>query len=495
MKKPQDHLWQLIQALNPAEKRYFRRHFAPDEGQLISLYEALNKQTSYDESALREKLDCSPALFKVLKAQLLDLLLLSLRACYDKNSISAKISATIHEVDLLVDRSLYELALPRLQRTKELCLQYEEYGLLYEVIQREYILTQLYSESYQLSTADYWADWQLIADQLSLHLYFQREGQSLMDHQRNPTPASSAAYERMVQKLEQSPAPSHFRTRLSWLTTRQVLLSLKGEKRQAVALKKEAVDLFEQSPLFKDSYTVAYIGAMRNYANALTDQLHKPELEQVIRKTKEIITRHPAYEPHLLHFCFAKIRLDYALQHWKQVTDYWLKQIAPLSQKHHLQGSRIYGFSLTFVAMAYLNQGKYEAAIQWIADFDTAAPKVEPSGRMLATLINLILYWETEDQEKLRTKLSAIRRRKPGREPIPESGLFAIHLQLLEQLLRQPFEAARLAGVILLELPNYYNDPFFGLYTTLGLERWLQALATRRKIIDVLRERPFEKSL
>ena len=57
MKKPSDHIFQLIRAMTPAEKRYFRRHYAPEDGQLIHLFEVANHLETCDEEHLKSRLD------------------------------------------------------------------------------------------------------------------------------------------------------------------------------------------------------------------------------------------------------------------------------------------------------------------------------------------------------------------------------------------------------------------------------------------------------
>ena len=76
MKKPSDHIFRLIHAMTPAEKRYFKRHFASEQSVLTQLFDFINKMKSYDEQLIKQSFEENVARnFKVYKVQLFELLM------------------------------------------------------------------------------------------------------------------------------------------------------------------------------------------------------------------------------------------------------------------------------------------------------------------------------------------------------------------------------------------------------------------------------------
>lgn len=488
MKKPKDHLWQLIQGLSPADKRYFRQHFAPEEGLLLRLYERLNAQAAYDEAEARQAIGCAPAVYKVLKAQLYELLLLSLRAGRDRHNAAAKLCAAIAEFDLLFERRLYDLALDRIRKAKALCLAHESYAFMLEVIQREYMVTQLFDDSYQLSEAPFWADWAFAMERQWARYNLQRQAQQWMDVQKRPELQPEADYwQEKTAELEALPAAGlGMRAQLSWLSAMQVLAAFRGDRRQSAALKEQAVQLMESDDRFVAENPMLYLGALRNQANTLAAQQRKDLLDKAIHKAERVTRLQPAYEPYLLHFYFARLMLYNGQQHWGEVEEEFRLRCRPLIERCALRHTRVAGLSMTMAAVACLNLSQYNRALELLLLFRESAPRVEPHIAMAGALLELIICWETEAYDRLNEQLRRARKWSPAQG----SPLFALHLRLVEQLIRQPFEAAAMAAELLVALPDYYQDSFFGIYTEIGLERWLQALATRRKITDVLKQRP-----
>ena len=79
MKKPSDNIFRLVQSMTPAEKRYFKRHYASDQNVTTDLFDFINTLSSYDEEAVKRHFGTKVAKnLKVYKIQLNDLVLKSL---------------------------------------------------------------------------------------------------------------------------------------------------------------------------------------------------------------------------------------------------------------------------------------------------------------------------------------------------------------------------------------------------------------------------------
>lgn len=91
MKTHKGHLWALVRSMTPAEKRYFKTHFALTAGQLTRLFDVLNAQASYEPALAMAAVGTSPAQYKVLKHQLQALIIKSLMAGSSQRSLRSKV--------------------------------------------------------------------------------------------------------------------------------------------------------------------------------------------------------------------------------------------------------------------------------------------------------------------------------------------------------------------------------------------------------------------
>ena len=139
MKRPKDNLFKLINALSPAEKRYFKRHFAPETGNVTKLFDFINAMDRYDEHVIKNHFKDSKinANFKVYKVQLSDLLLKSLCCHYLKGNIRSKIRIGIEEIEILMDKELHQLAHQRLIKIKKVCKKFECFNYLQAIYDLE----------------------------------------------------------------------------------------------------------------------------------------------------------------------------------------------------------------------------------------------------------------------------------------------------------------------------------------------------------------------
>ena len=136
MNTPKVHLWELIHSLIPAEKRYFKTHFAATGSQLTHLFDILNGQEVYVEDQAREQLGVAASQYKVLKHQLQELLMKSLVANNGKRNIKSKVRLGLEEVDLLLEREHFGEAIKRLRRLEDQCAQFGLTLYQYEVRER-----------------------------------------------------------------------------------------------------------------------------------------------------------------------------------------------------------------------------------------------------------------------------------------------------------------------------------------------------------------------
>lgn len=145
MKTPNDDLFQLIQSMTAAEKRYFKRHYASDKNQTTDLFDFINGLESYDENIVKQEFQDSKLStnLKVYKVQLTALVFKSLVSYHNKKSSDSKINSALQEVEILIDKELYGFASKKLKRLRTYCIKNEAYVSLLKVIKKGDVLLDL----------------------------------------------------------------------------------------------------------------------------------------------------------------------------------------------------------------------------------------------------------------------------------------------------------------------------------------------------------------
>lgn len=142
MKKPDTALWQLIQGLSMAERRYFHifssRHF-PKDNQYYRLFEAISRQETYDEAELHLQFGAhkSASYFAVLKRQLLDALLESLHHFETYDDPVQHVIRGVHYSQILLQRGLFEACARSIQKYKSQAYALELYEYILALISLE----------------------------------------------------------------------------------------------------------------------------------------------------------------------------------------------------------------------------------------------------------------------------------------------------------------------------------------------------------------------
>jgi len=100
--------------MNRAEKRYFKlytsRHVLGDHSNHQTLFDAVSKMKTYDESALLKKFEgeAFTRRFAIAKRRLYDMILRSLDAFHSESSLEAKLRRSMHQVEILFKKGLYK---------------------------------------------------------------------------------------------------------------------------------------------------------------------------------------------------------------------------------------------------------------------------------------------------------------------------------------------------------------------------------------------------
>lgn len=143
MKTVSDDLFQLIKSLTKQEKRYFKlhasRHVIGEENKYVKLFDAIDKQSVYNESRIKEKFRHAPITrqLHVAKNYLQQLILASLRN-YHENKAEDKFHTLLRNAQLLFNKGLFAQSEKALNKAKKSATDNERFLQLLEIYRWEH---------------------------------------------------------------------------------------------------------------------------------------------------------------------------------------------------------------------------------------------------------------------------------------------------------------------------------------------------------------------
>ncbi|MCH2199422.1 MAG: hypothetical protein MK081_11640 [Flavobacteriales bacterium] len=137
--KASNNLHELIKSLTKAEKRYFKvyasRHMSNSSSNYERLFDAIDRQTDYNEDLLLKKFKGEPLTkrFSIAKNRLYQSVLRSLDAFHANSSTEAQLKRQIHSAEILYHKNLDGQALKILRSARKVAEKHEKITSLIEI--------------------------------------------------------------------------------------------------------------------------------------------------------------------------------------------------------------------------------------------------------------------------------------------------------------------------------------------------------------------------
>ncbi len=141
---PSGSLFELVKSLSGSEKGYFKKytsmHVRGQANNYSRLFDAIEAQKKYDEKKIIGKFSGEKftSQFSVAKNYLYNLILRSLESYH--STTDSRLNSSIHRIDILFQKRLYEQAERLIVSAKQQALEYEKHLHLLALIQRELLL-------------------------------------------------------------------------------------------------------------------------------------------------------------------------------------------------------------------------------------------------------------------------------------------------------------------------------------------------------------------
>lgn len=493
MKTPSDHIFQLIKAMTPAEKRYFRRHYAPGEGQLIQLFEAVNHLETYDEEQLKSRLEPQAAKhLKVHKQQLHELLLKSLTSFHSKRGPLSKIRMCLEEADVLAEKQLFQQAFDRLTKARSLCMRYEEFTYLLEVSSREFYLQHVSNDRIGISRHPYFEETQKAIGCLNTSIEYFREGTRWVEilaqyYYRSPSMEemeNALALLEREQHIEVEALP--FRAKLSRNSLLMSAYSLTKNKVMEGRIRGDNLSLFEAFPQFQETMPFQYIGALRNLMNFCLNHADFDQAQRCAKNGLAFINKKPAFISQAVYFHYGLLEIAFQSGDWCSITGKLEQELMLNIQVQSLEKERIAMLCYLNLAMTYQILNKPALVQAYLRKTADCRDDVQAYFEELRLVLDLICHFESGDHFLVARHIkNAYKKRTDNGD-----ALSALLLEIL-RIFKAPKsdQRSRIAQEILANISEWKGTQLGFHLISYRVLFWLEAVAGGKTLVEYMEEK------
>jgi hypothetical protein len=479
MKTHKGHLWELVRSMTPAEKRYFKTHFALTAGQLTRLFDVLNAQGRYEPAQAISALDTSPTQYKVLKHQLQALIMKSLIAGSSQRSLRSKVRLGLEEADMLLERGHFDEAVVKLKQLEGICAKYGFTLYQYEVRERLHEIQHL-----ELDFSDPAAKGHY--DQL-LHLQrilTQKQAlsaiQLTLDNWNPFQPGRRKQLLELQQQLRTMQAEHlDFHSMMSWMQSMAVCTELLGDAASARQHRRLIARVFADEPELRHELPLMYLRALKLSADPVGSVLPLDKVNEITSIARRFIAQHPRFLPHYIYFLWARLRAHYMHHQWARIFGSVEQACVEHLQSTIITTSGTAQKIYLTLAVSHLIARHFEQAHQYIKACRTASDGGDLAFDCCVNLLELIALITEQRMDKLQVR-KRVFLKKLRSTNADFSPLYVFHLHVLLQMSQRVHEQQDIAAQALLRVAEFPYDPILPYYSFLNIERWLQAVAAKK---------------
>lgn len=507
---PSDKLYQLICALTPMEKRYFKVFVRGKHGldaRYLQLFDAMSAAAQFDDDKWRRKIYRNEPVegkkYLELKAYLYDLLLKCLQQFDEQNSVQYRLNNLLQSVAALFKRGHYQNCRELLFRAKKLAVEYESFHHQLDVVRWEKQLAYtrmdidfLHLHLEQLQVEELRAMEQLQNASEYRRAFFQVYTAIKKDpFQRNPDRLDRLR-ELISQGIFASPdAPLSHTARVLYYRTLSLYYHTAMEQEKFYETGRILIALQESRPHFLQESLADYIATLSNQILACGLLRRYEEVRQCLQKINglQAITEDDRRKIHRQYFSgfFALCTYTGEFREARREMERCLEEAGRFDPSEYETGS----FYLQFVPIC-IGCDDYDAALDylnhWLAQRRTVGREDLQS---LARILQMILHFELGNflliDSQLRTATRFLKRKN------------RLH-KLERRFMHGIYEASRLPDArgarevfaqVKVDLLPLANEPETrALLQTFDLLAWLDAKSGGQSFEEVVRGK-YEREL
>lgn len=486
MKTPSDDIFQLIQSMSAAEKRYFKIHFSSEKSLITELFNYVNGMKAYDEDEVKEyfKETKMSKNLKVYKIMLIDLLLKSLSSFRYKKSINSTIRQSIEEVEILTEKCLYQQAYKKLQKAKKLCYKHEEYDLLISIINLEYRFKAFYeidipSDSFNI------IDEALASSEKIDEIFQMKRTLHELGTIAGALPTIDITNKEiekhetiLLNKLKEIDTDDYFKKKYYAHSALGHLYHIAKHKEKEFHHKKSILDLFKEHPHFIKSNPNKYWSSNFNFASCCHRANNSDEFNVTLLELKKFTQAHPFFQRKMI---LAYV-LEISFYRRQKQYNYIVENLEPLVleevEKYGKQNERSVVYFYNSLMMTYLALGNH-TKVQFYLRRLFNNKGIGKTFTYFYETIDMISHYESGDIDILQNLLSS-KKRKIKREPRYGTPFFKEILSFFSKLLNDKKDNIKSIAHLRDESAIHSDDEYLRLLKYFLFDDWIEGLSVNR---------------
>jgi hypothetical protein len=301
--KATDDLFQLIQSLSKTEKGYFKKfcaiHAPGRERAYLKLFNAIAKQKSYNEDALKESLPNESFLryLSTAKNYLHNLILKSLRSYDEDSEVDVELLNNIRDFEILFSKGLFHQCLKVLQRTKILATNHDRYLVLLQVYTLQLKLNESWpnrEKQKSISSEDYEAQMRVLGEYTEVIQYQKLLNDFISYSNQEGAETRKKEHSLMLDQIIQSPhlqrdeAGIPFRSRILYYNCWGLYYYLQSDFHKAYEVQMRCRALLNDNPDKRKEQPESYRGTLSNLINTLLALEEYEETREVLEEYKKL---------------------------------------------------------------------------------------------------------------------------------------------------------------------------------------------------------------
>ncbi len=484
MKTPTDDIFQLVNSMTSAEKRYFKIHFSSEKSLMTKLFNLLNSMKSYDEEEVKKRFKNSKLSknLKVYKIMLFELLLKSLTSFRYKKSINSIIRQNLEEVEILAEKKLYLQAIKKLQKTKQLCYDHEEFDQLITIINLEYQFIDFYELPISTSSNLRLLDEIFFSNNIISEIFaLKKLNYELRSDARKLT--SKKISDAKIKSIEASlkdnlKTKKILKKKYYSLSCLAHVFHSKANPKKELKYRTLAIDLFKTNPRFIKSNPHKYWDAYFNLANCYLRNEEFNHFDKTVKHLRSFTKKHPSFVRKKIFIAILELIRHRKQKNFKLIVNELEPEVLNLIELYGIGEERTIIFSSISLMMTYLaleNHSKVQFYLRRLFQ----SPMDSDTFNYFFETVNMISHYETGDFDILQNLLTS-RKRKFKRNSAYGTPFYKEVLNFFSQLLDPKNDLAKSVKQLQSKVKLYPEDNFVGLIQYFLLDDWMKALLANK---------------
>jgi|GEM_PF-5183972 len=496
-----DPLYELIRSLTPEEKRIFKLHtkkYTRKGGNnYLRLFDILDALPEYDEKKLREKLRRSgfDQQLHVTRSYLSELLLDVLARKHEQEDLHLDLQRQLSHAHVLCSKGLYETALKRIRKVRQLCETYER---PLQALQAAQLMEKI---AVKLNTQELFGE--LVNDEHARqlramerhreYLHYRTLSFRLMhfvnSHAAATLPKENEELRRIGEAvLAPPPAEANAETRILRLSTISVFQHYLGHKKEALRQALKALDIGLRTDLEKLTPGVdSLLNLFNNAAMLLAGWGDERMIDELVEKVRKYKTRNRSEQLAMEERINIILLTQNIALHRYERTDRLLPGIEAFLKENGKQltafGKRMVPYNLM---IHFFYTGRFRPALKWLnhlltADFSAMGKHVLEN----VLLIELILHFELNNSDLLESRLKTnakLMRKHDTQSPLEDAVIWHF-MRLQAEAAKNRHSLIRRLHEELLELKK---DPRLAYrFGDFAYDRWAEAHLKKTTIAEL----------